>query len=236
MTCLDLDDNGQLAFTRKNCDFIIEMIRFNETYDLFYDKSLFFVACGIEKNKSINDFTKDEWRVIIKQLDKINSTHLSVSGNRKGDGQGLELFLSNFYYKREDYLKRIAHGDEDIVNVLAGLVDGRNNFSFATKFCGFINRVFYKRDDYVIFDSIFENAMPYVEEKYCGQIDKCKRLRFYANERNYCGYKNAIDFVLKEIKLKCCEITRFEFDQMVWYYYKNKPSQLKAIKQKQYER
>lgn len=124
MTCVDLDDKGQLAFTRNNCDFIIEMIRFNETYDLFYDKSLFFDACGIEKNKSIDDFTKDEWRVIIKHLDKINSTHLSVSGNRKGDGQGIELFVSTFYYKREDYLKRIAYGDEAVVNVLAGVVKG----------------------------------------------------------------------------------------------------------------
>lgn len=236
MICFDLDDNEQLAFTRNNRDFIIEMIRFNETYDLFYEKCLFLDACGITKNKSINGFTKDEWRMVIKHLDKINSTHLCVSGNKKGDSQGIELFLSNFYCKREYYLERIATGEEDVVNELAGLVAGRNNFSFATKFCGFINRVFYKRDDYVIFDSVLENAMPYFEERYCGQIDKCRCLRLYANKRDYCGYKKAIDSVLEEINQKCCALTRFEFDQMVWFFYKNKTSKLKIIKHKQYKR
>lgn len=235
MKYIELDDDGQLAFTRKNCDFIIGMIRFNETYDLFYDRDLFLSECKIDKNKNIDNFTKDEWRNVIKLLDKINSTHLSSSGNKKGDNHGVELFLSGFYCMQKDFLKRIAFGEGGVVNELADLVNARNNFSFATKFCAFINRVFYNRDDFVIFDSILESVMSYFELNYCGKIDQCRCLRAYADERDYSGYHAAIDSVLEEIKRKCCDINRFEFDQMVWFYYKNKPSKLKEIKEKQYK-
>lgn len=227
---VESDEKGQVVFTDENRALILSMIKFNEEYRLFYEKDLFLEECGIEKDKGIESLTESEWRFVIRLLDRINSTHLSVSGKNKGDNAGIKIFCEKFCKNKEVFLSKISTGDGAVVNELARLVDGRNNFSFSTKFCEFVNRVFYGGDEYVVFDAILEKALPYFEGKYCGKIDLCKNARRYADNNNYDGYRKAVDAVLEKIRVVVGDFSRFDFDQMVWFYYKNQPSRLKKQK------
>lgn len=87
---LDRDKNGFLAITKENIariNFVISVdSKYREDFDVDYNNS---VCKCIRAYGETTDCRKIE--TIVKKIDKINSTHQSVSGYEKGQNNGIQL-------------------------------------------------------------------------------------------------------------------------------------------------
>lgn len=130
---LDRDENGFLAITQKNVNLINFVIsvdsKYREDFDDAYNDS---VCKCIQTYGETTDCRKIE--TIVKKIDKINSTHQSVSGYEKGQNNGIQL-TAEYISKIDDFYNRLKAGDADIVNNLAKVYENRTTLSFASIFC-----------------------------------------------------------------------------------------------------
>ena len=144
---LDFDANGVLALTEKNVTIINSVLRIDPTYRSSFDKTdsssaFFYVrqyANSFEKNESVI-------KEICKRINKENSTHIYVSGHEKGSNQGLMLTVKAIV-KIDNLKERLEKGDTEIVTTIANAVPGRNNISFASKFCTYMCRYMFEESD-----------------------------------------------------------------------------------------
>ena len=102
--------------------------------------------------------------------------------------------------------------------------NGRENYSFATKFCHYACLYFFKekdtaRDNYSIYDDVLASVLPYYAEVYLNE--HYTKVKF----KNYKLYSDVID----RIRAKAAEInkepmvSRNGFDHLLWYYHKGNP-------------
>ena len=212
---LDLDRNNQLAFTKKNMNLIYFAINIDSNYRIA-DSSIL-----IKKFMKTRDVgCLDE---IIEKIDKENATHLKV----KRADKGIKNFIKK--YEPTKLIKRLSDADDELVKEIANASASRNNFSFASKFCAFMCRSLFegesKADNYAIYDSVLANVLPYyawvyLKEDHLARINSKIEAEF-KDATDYQGYKQLIDSIRGNIKkITGFEISRKDFDQMLWYYYK----------------
>lgn len=109
---------------------------------------------GLEVTEVIINITKD----LISLIDSVNSTHISTPDGKKDSKNGRTI-VAKWLCSNSDVFVQIQKGDADVVGRLANIFPqkfgekGRNNPSFASKFCAYTNRYLYrkKKDDYVIY-------------------------------------------------------------------------------------
>lgn len=212
---LDMDCNGMLSLTEKNVQLIGSILLIDSNYkDSFIgadgSAQQLFKTYGITQN--LQELTK-----IIEALDKENSTHLPV-------GDGIRLTV-NTICKKDDLEGRLKNGDADLVDEIAKAVPGRYNVSFASKYCTFASRYVLKEDNYVIYDSVIADAIPYYAYYYLNE-NYLRRTRsmwpeLIKSQNGYDDYRKLI----KRIIVAAKEDTGYgmsaaEFDSAIWYYYK----------------
>lgn len=139
-------------------------------------------------------------------IDITNSTHLS---HYKSVISMVEL--SKIIVSIKDIDARIKDGDPEVVNEIAKSNGNINLFSFASKYCCYHNRNFYKKDDYSIFDGVLEAYLPlYFDDITKYSIEKWRESFDYGNYNNYITRK------LDELNITV-DYRKRKFDHFVWY-------------------
>ena len=227
----DTDKNGFPTFTPKNMKFIQVLIHNDSNYRISFN-------ANAEKSSAHfldNHFpeTKERLQKAIELLDKENSTHLSVQGGIDATVQKImDIGL-------ETVKNRIQSGDPELVNEIANALPNRLNFSFASKFCTYSNRYCFKQDDYAIYDNIVAKILAYYAYVYTGEVhwkeisgkfarkESIIRDEFVLKQSDYRGYNELVGRILKAVKDNINpDITRKDFDALLWYYYKGDPDRI----------
>lgn len=224
----DYDKNGFPALTKHNVDLAQFIIKTDSNYRVAIDptnpKSSAYIFENYKKRGSCPK-SRDDFQEICKRIDKENATHLSVKN-------GIKITADALYKMAglDDGLKR---GDASIVDVISKFVPGRNNLSFASKFCAFYSLGIYGKDNYSIFDRVLKDALPYYAWAYCGvkRFTKSKNSNLsnkYVSKSEYADYRQLIDDILKKAtSITGYSMRRRDFDLIVWYYFKGDKGRLK---------
>ncbi len=240
----DLDGNGMPAVSRKNIALVNALALFDPGYRASVDVNNEKSSARLIREAYENDpdFLSENDTVleIVKRIDKENSTHLSVSGGGKGGetqaAQGRDLTAKKICCL-PNLLCRLRQGDTELVKEIAGAVDGRNNFSFATKFCAFVSRALFEgeeADRYCIYDKVVSDVLPYYAYIYLGETKYKKRKTsaiedLFKEEKDYAGYKGLIDRIREAAKEKTAvSITRRDFDLLLWFWFRRDENRVKA--------
>lgn len=240
---IDVDKNGFPCFTQKNIDFITAIVGIDSNYSVAYD-------CNNPSSSSylLRNVFPDKKEILekaVKLIDKENSTHLSVSGYKKGgdNNKGITIMV-NAMVKKVGISKlreRIKNGDTKIVNEIADFIPNRYNPSFASKFCAFCNRNCFNKDDYSIYDNVLKEIIPYYAYVYLGEChwkkisgknarNESKIAEEFADkngDRNYEGYNDLIGRIIEKNNMVFnAKISRKDFDLLLWYYFKGSNSKI----------
>lgn len=252
-------------FTKKNLVLINVFLKYNSSYSAAENQEEGSYSKLLTDNKTtFFDFSSDKGDVrygldeegnpktilyrVIESIDKINSTHLaSEGGGRKKDKDEKKnkgRVLTEKRIREIDRLEELLReGNAEVVETIASAFSGKNNFSFATKFCTYVSKYIFGNDHnkYCIYDKVVQSVLPvyiayYTEpqsmKQYChkktkgnnkGQIvsDIDKYIKKNENEKNYEKYRKIISSILEGIKEKDgIEVTYEEFDHILWYYFK----------------
>ena len=159
------------------------------------------------QSKLTEKFTEDYESILsaVIFLNQIYSTNIySVYG-----------VADHIHSKRDAILPAIKAGKMDAVSMIAqghGIVrEGKEKeivfYSFATKFCNYLNPEFYS-----IFDSHVEKMLKAYHRKFGFYTGQQKNLRDYAT------FKEWIQAFLKHFDLHC---TLWELDKFLWTYYRS---------------
>jgi len=261
----DLDSNGFPAFTEKNMALLKFVIKNTSDYSIYSDNDTdeYKNSYAGLLEKFGNDFTKyltpsksgkkdelsnsvDTLYEVIASIDKLNSTHLSSEG--KNGGNTGRALTARGIRGISNLMTRLSKKDNNIVHEIA-MMGGKNNFSFATKFCAFVSLHALKKDNYCIYDDIVQSVLPYYVYMYAEkkEVLKCcktinagrKNERIVSNihslktkKNGYKEYRALVNTIIKGIKEKCgIKVSYFELDQMIWLHFKGvKEKTLKALK------
>lgn len=224
---LDTDENDAVALTEKNVEFIKSIIRIDSSYRNSLDKeyegsSAYIITKKFYKNTDFDFSDRDNVKELVKALDKENSTHLSVA-------EGIKNTTEKIFSMREGFKERLLCGDPDLVCEIAKATKGRNNFSFATKFCSFTCRHAFEgtsnQDNYCIYDNVIANILPYYAYIFLGKkyIERTKSNieKTFKATGDYKGYRQLIDDIIEQSEKETgYKISRADFDSVIWYYYK----------------
>ena len=239
----DVDKNGFPCFTPKNIKLITAVINLDSTYRVAFDESNTSSSANFLKNRFPE--SKKDLEKAIRLIDKENSTHLIVSRNdKKKDAkhdtnkQGIIITVNSMMNEGlEDLGNSIKEGKKEIVLKIANYVKGRFNISFASKFCAYCNRYCFGKDDYSIYDSVLASILPYYAYVYLGE-EHWKSIRGknarkesnIANEfadkngnKDYAGYNDLIERIIDKVKSIPkfdSNLTKKDFDLLLWYYFK----------------
>lgn len=154
-------------------------------------------------------------------IDVRNSTHLSTSK------EILPLHkLAEIICNIKDFDNRIKSGDPKLVNELAKntKTNGRNLFSFASKYCYFHNHYIYHKDDFSIYDASLQKNLC----KYDTELDP-KKIDNWRKECNYEIYNDSIGKILDKYCITL-ENRREKFDFFIWEQAKQQTKQDKEAK------
>lgn len=161
----------------------------------------------------------------IEAVDRENSTHLNA--DKYGEDCGRKEIRDRLLYiinnNEEEFiksLKRPIQTDFFLFKEIARKTKtprGRNNPSFASKFCHYA--CFYlfdgkpEQDNYSIYDNIVKQAIP----KYLNYYKMNNSIKI--NLDDYRIYYKTIDEIIKKSK---SGISRNGFDHLLWYYFKGR--------------
>lgn len=241
----DFDINGVLALTADNVARVQFLIGNDSRYRGSELDELLKAHPDFLSEEFLEDgFHEEVIRRAVKAIDRVNSTHQAFGGP-KGGGNGLEL-TAHRIAGISDARNRLQDNDPDLVDEIACALEGRYTFSFATKFCAYISRGLFgldgcNGDGYSIYDSVVSRALPYYAWVYAGEKN-----RLYKGQCVKDPYGKFKDKNLKDQKQWQCKryhdligriiaedekkigywISRMDFDQLLWYYYKGEGSRL----------
>lgn len=172
----------------------------------------------------------------ISAVDRENSTHLTADNKvseykDKGAGRR-ELTLRLLKFK--NLLESLRRKDYRIIEILRaktgkdinGKIRGRENYSFATKFCHYAcYYLFYgedEADNYSIYDNILATAV--IEyAKYYRVLNEHKQYTVI-DFQDYNTYSHVIDQIRENVANETGYlISRNGFDHLLWYYHKGHP-------------
>lgn len=229
----DVDQNGFPVFTEKNLALMGALLRYDSNYSASEDISDSSTYAGMLNANGV-PASYDDALAVVKSIDRINSTHLASEGP-DGGGRGISL-TAEAIASMPDLANRLRAGDDTLVSEIA-LAGGKNNFSFATKFCAytcvFANDI--QSDNYCIYDRVLAEVLPYYSFLYSSEElykDFCRtnnRGRIVSEVTSRCKeshdykrYRMLVDSVIDGVKvqggLRCLPYKAF--DQLIWYYFK----------------
>ena len=251
---IDTDKNGFPCFTPKNINFITSVINLDSTYRVAFDEENPSSSACFLKNRFPE--SKEDLEKAVRLIDKENSTHLIVSGNKKKEDdkddtkkQGIIITVNSMINEGlEDLGNHIKEGKKEIVMKIADYVTGRFNISFASKFCAYCNRYCFGKDDYSIYDSVLANILPYYAYVYLGEEHwkniRGKNARKESNiskefadkngKKDYAGYNDLIGRIIEKVKSVPgfhSNLTRKDFDLLLWYYFKGDDTRVRKANQ-----
>ena len=229
-----INEDGFPKLTEKNVKLINFIINNDSNYRSDNDEENVKSTLNLVKQFK-NEQSKENLEKIIKAVDKQNSTHLSVSGNKKGKGlkenkEGIE--------KTTDYIfniigvtelkNKIEKGDCSLVDDIAvNAINNRYIISFASKFCTYISRYMFNNDKFSIYDGVMAKILPYYYFKYSNNHEIIKINNRIIQQKGYKWYHDIIKTIIKgaskeitDISGEKYEITRKDLDHLLWYYYK----------------
>lgn len=228
-----LDTNRKfIDFTQNNIDLINFCLTIDSSYrNTFNPTSIDSSAYLITNGWSFNIATIKE---ICKKIDKENSTHLAVSGHKKGDKKGVDA-VANKILDIDDFETKLKNTDTGLVDEIAKAVPQISKFSFASKFCTYVSIYKDKNPNaYSIYDKVISEILPYYEWKFLhttkihAQKNRNKKVVSTIEDSfakkgsfNYNGYNTLIGQIIEAInKEKKLNVNRLTFDRILWYYYK----------------
>lgn len=139
-------------------------------------------------------------------IDLTNSTNIGRHINKISLSELVELILSI-----PDFDVRLAQGDPELVNQIARCNGRVNFFSFASKYCTYHNVDVYGRDDYSIYDSVVQDALPY----YIPKLTKAT-VKKWRTTCNYTAFCDCIGNLLDQNNIHT-PFRRRKFDHFLWY-------------------
>ena len=192
-----------------------------------------FVECDIKLSGKPQKRTFDKNEIIyevISAIDRENSTHLTADKNAsKYEGAGRKE-LSIKIARRLKSLREILRDRKKGMKLIDKLAEktadgnGRQNYSFATKFCHYA--CFYllqglpEQDNYSIYDDVLGKSLPAYMEYY--KLNKYTQENF----KSYKIYSEVIDAIREKAAIETGYlISRNGFDHLLWYYHKGHPIQ-----------
>lgn len=174
-----------------------------------------------KKKEYENNHTYEECiRESIYAIDRENSTHLNA------DGVGRKEILDRIIKIEKNNLIRLLNepnkNNYELIKIISEKTsEGRENFSFATKFCHYM--CFYlfegkkEQDNFSIYDGVLVNALPKYCEKYNIKFPK-KEIR-----EDYKVYLDTVDQIRnKAYKEYGDKVSRNGFDHLIWYFHKGR--------------
>ena len=241
----DLDENGVLALTEGNVKRIDFLINNDSRYRLGADPdnplSLDSYTKNLSKCKDPSRWKESDLGPIIKMIDIQNSTHQMVTGvikdptqpdvkNNEGWQKTAEYICQNI----NNWSSRLEKEDQTLVHDIALALykedgSGRYTFSFASKFCAYMSRALYNSDTYPLYDSVVTRVIPYYAWAYLGENKYFARKHgkigkvfgIDHKEGDYAGYNALIGRIIEANKeITGYEISRKDFDHLLWYYFK----------------
>lgn len=180
-------------------------------------------------------------------IDVENSAHLN------SDGVGSRELTDRIVKNESRFCDLVKNDNKDyeLIDILSERTTpkdsqhyGRENFSFATKFCHYAAFYIFEntnyQDNYSIFDSVISNVLSSVycnirignviyETKWSAAYEKLKNNKKYnvPYSRTYGDYQGLIDSIRKTYaKQTGEEVSRNGFDHLLWYYYKGRGAEL----------
>lgn len=232
---MDLDKNGFVALTEKNVQFINGVLSLDSSYRKAFraekDSAAFYIK-NVFYNNGKFSHDPEEIEEVIRRIDKENSTHLAVSGSKKGDNKGIEKTKNKVseLFKEENeeiIVERLKAADADLVAEIAAAVENRNNFSFASKFCTFVTRAAFDEDGYCIYDKVLSDVLPYYawvylgENKYINKNNNSIIEKTFKDSKDYNGYRDLVNSIIaKSNEITGANIKKSDFDHLIWYYFK----------------
>lgn len=214
----DTDENGMVALTEKNARFINAVLSVDSAYKaaetgMEGSTQALFRKYGITVCES--ELTEQ-----IRALNRENSTHLYAA-----DGFDLTVKKIMSIHNLKDRLKR---RDEALVGEIASASPGRNNFSFASKYCTYACRYCLDepyKDGYCIYDRVLEQTIPYyaryfLKERYISR-KKSTLHNLVVKEHNYKAYIDLIDRIIEAAyNENGYGVSHKDFERILWYCYK----------------
>ena len=224
---------------------------FNKTYGgiLTKEKENFFNFKKVENYTTEDEYIKnDSLYLVIESIDRMNSTHLASEG-QKGGNRG-RIKTAQGVYNIKNFRERLFNADAKLVDEIAWF-GGKNNFSFASKFCSYLCRYLFKdlpqENNYCIYDEVVQSVLPYFASYYKADLEK----RYYAtyirkgikhNHSTVCNIKTSggyseyiklVNAIVEKIKVESnIDVTYEAFDHMLWYFFKGQSSKIQELMDK----
>lgn len=170
--------------------------------------------------------TKYEYEEIIKNavnaVDRDNRTHLN--SDKVGREEISKRIIAFQPDKLKEYLKDHVNTEFKLIKKISEktkATKGRENISFASKFCHYASFYLFEgkpeQDNYSIYDNVLLKILPY----YIKYYDLNEKLE----KKDYENYQKIIDKIRGSAAKKAKQnepISRNGFDHLLWYYYKGK--------------
>jgi hypothetical protein len=170
-----------------------------------------------------NDFFYKQYvGEIVSAIDRENSTHLNADLVGRSEITNRIVNIN----KRDllNYLMLPKSTNYKIIDIIKNKTSrGRENLSFATKFCHFMCIYLFAedgkyQDNFSIYDNVLVKILPKYIKKY-----NINQNMFGDFKRNYKNYIAIIDEIRYRAEMESHElISRNGFDHLLWYFYKGK--------------
>ena len=259
---LETNDDGAPKFTQNNFKLINTFLKYDSNYSgveddsslvfaktyrgiLTKEKENFFNFKKVEDYKDEEDYMQnDSLYLVIESIDRFNSTHLASEGP-KGGNKG-RINTAKGIYNLKNFKERLYYADTKLVDEIAGF-GGKNNFSFASKFCSYLCRYLFKgltqENNYCIYDEVVQSVLPYFANCYKINLDKkyyttCTRKGIKHNRSiiskvkkdGYSEYIKVINAIVEKIKKESnIDVSYEAFDHMLWYFFKGQPNKIQEL-------
>ncbi len=196
---------------------------------------IFAISSATTQEKEYKRFVDE----LVEVVDRSNATHLTAAINGRGKTakrittkcktlQDLKNELS-----KDPFIAKNGIEDVDPNHILHKLSEPlpskkgsmRCNISFASKFCQFASKILGASYEYSKYDNIVSKALPayinkYLNIKYNSGYFLTGGKSLSEKTRKYAKYCNCIDKILEKVnagKSNSQQISREEFDHIVWY-------------------
>ena len=162
---------------------------------------------------------------VVSSIDRENSTHLNSDGCGRKEISDRIIKLCN----EDNLIDSLKEGNLEVFDTIQEKTNpninghkkykGRENTSFASKFCHYACFFLFEedelRDKYSIYDKVIASVLPYYKEMY--KVDKSQSLKEYKD------YRKVIDLIREKATPKNkSPISRNGFDHLLWYYHKGR--------------
>ena len=214
---------GLADLTLNNCQQVLNKLKGDATYgnSPTGEGGLLERVLGYFKPDGLfpERYCDDEFSaMVIALIDVTNSTQIHKQKSKENLAK-----MSQRISSIKNIKKRIAKGDKELVEEIANK-KGKPPyfFSFATKYCYYINKFVYGKNDYMKYDSKNAEILPFYFEEYLGSQPKNKSS--YPKAIGY-GYQNYIDLVDELLKVTGIDRVQNKYellDAFIWYKNRNK--------------